>query len=393
VLRPILPAYVRSIVNGIETRLRLQRELDGEHRFSDEILRTAEAIVLVLGLDGKIIRFNPYFSELTGWEIEELVGKDWIANCIPEPQRDAIREVFETTTHDVRTRGVVNDVCGRDGRRHKIRWSNTILRLGGGSVDSILAIGLDVNELEEAQQRAIRAERLAAIGQAMTALAHESRNALQRIKAASDVLSLEIAGNANAEEEVCAIQRATGELERILEELRSFASPLNVHPSRVALADVWRQAWANLRSNRFGRDALLIESPTIAGLELELDGVRMEQVFRNLFENSLAACDDPVRVLLDARYVGHTVEIRYEDNGPGLNDEQRQRLFEPFFTTKPNGTGLGMAICQRIVEAHRGTMRTEPTAKGACFLIRLPRGKKAAEPLGLLAHTPSLVAD
>ena len=373
VIKPIIPDDIRAIVNRIAEKHWLQAELAEEHHFADEVLKTAEAVILVLDLQGSVIRFNPYFQQLTGWSIHELKGKDWFENCIAEVDRDRIKDVFIRTAHDAHTRGVVNDVRGKDNGSYKIRWSNTTLKRPDGTVYAVLAVGVDITDLEEAQSRALQAERLAAIGQTMTALAHESRNVLQRIRAASDVLSLEIVGNRDAEESLDMIQRASSDLQRLLEEVRSFAAPIQLHRSSSDLSSVWQRTWKDIAVSRSGREAELVETLDSVGLRIELDILRMEQVFRNLFENSLAACRDPVHICVDCRCEEDVVELRYRDNGPGLNQEQQQKLFEPFYTTKNSGTGLGMPICQRIIEAHGGTIRLQPSNGGACFLIRLPR--------------------
>jgi hypothetical protein len=86
----------------------------------------------------------------------------------------------------------------------------------------------------------------------------------------------------------------------------------------------------------------------------------MIQVFRNLLENSLAACSDPVDIEIICKESVHddqtSIDVTVRDNGPGFGPDQRERAFSPFFTTKPKGTGLGMAIAQRIVEAHGGSI-------------------------------------
>jgi len=243
-------------------------------------------------------------------------------------------------------------------------------------------------DLADAQSRAIQAERLAAIGQTMTALAHESRNVLQRIRAASDVLSLEIAGNPDAEKSLDMIQRASSDLQRLLEEVRSFAAPIQLHRNSVHLPSVWQRAWSDIAPSRDRRNAELAETLDGSELDVEIDTVRMEQVFRNLFENSLAAGFDPVRIHVDCRCDEGVVEVRCGDNGPGLNEEQQKRVFEPFYTTKNFGTGLGMPICERIIEAHSGTIQVEPSDSGACFLIRLPHWTRLETQLPL--ETPAM---
>ena len=101
---------------------------------------------------------------------------------------------------------------------------------------------------------------------------------------------------------------------------------------------------------RAGRDAEFHEDCGTVDLRCVVDRFRLEQVFRNLLENALMACEDPVRIDLscsEADLDGRpAVQIAVRDNGPGFTAEQRQKVFEPFYTTKHKGTGLGMAICK-----------------------------------------------
>jgi C4-dicarboxylate-specific signal transduction histidine kinase len=105
---------------------------------------------------------------------------------------------------------------------------------------------------------------------------------------------------------------------------------------------------SNLADQRHGRTALLREKCNDLDLHCLVDAFRLEQVFRNILENALAACSDPVEIVVscsESSLEGQSaLRIAVRDNGPGLNPEQRQRIFEPFFTTKTKGTGLGMAI-------------------------------------------------
>jgi signal transduction histidine kinase len=135
----------------------------------------------------------------------------------------------------------------------------------------------------------------------------------------------------------------------------------------------------NLAVARQGRAASLQEPVAGVNLDCAVDQFRLNQVFRNILENALAACTDPVRIVIECAEmeIGARpgVRIAIRDNGPGLTLEQKQRIFEPFFSTKAKGTGLGMAIAGRIVEAHGGNIAIGEggNGSGAVFLISLPR--------------------
>jgi signal transduction histidine kinase len=139
--------------------------------------------------------------------------------------------------------------------------------------------------------------------------------------------------------------------------------------------EILRATWEDLAARREGRTTSLKEDAGMIDLQCEVDPFALRQVFRIIFENSLDACPDPVVVTV--RYT-EVVESRpalrmaLGDNGPGLTPEQRQRIFDAFFTTKMRGTGLGMTIVKRLVEAHQGGI-VVGASPGAEILITLPR--------------------
>jgi len=117
-------------------------------------------------------------------------------------------------------------------------------------------------------------------------------------------------------------------------------------------------------------------------LRCPVDAFRMQQVFRNLIENSVAACSDPVTISAEWSHSpgedSLSLRVVLRDNGPGLSAEHKQRIFQPFFTTKKGGTGLGLVISRRIVEAHGGWIELgNSSEQGAEFVITLPRESPA----------------
>jgi PAS domain S-box-containing protein len=231
-------------------------------------------------------------------------------------------------------------------------------------------------ELQVAQRRSLQGERLAAIGQMMTGLAHESRNALQRSQACLTVLSLRLEGRPQEQELLARIQCAQDDLHRLYEEVREYAVPRPLDRRLCHLSEVWREAWRDLAPLREAKNAELRED--LVGVDdlLLADPFQLKQVFRNLLENALVAGGALPRIEIRCRRAEldgqDAVRLTVRDNGPGFASEQMPRLFEPFYTTKVHGTGLGLAICKRIIEAHGGRIEVG-TGPGAEIIILLPR--------------------
>jgi signal transduction histidine kinase len=192
------------------------------------------------------------------------------------------------------------------------------------------------------------------------------------------MLALEVRECPAAVDLVQRIQSAQDRLQQLYEEVRQYAAPVVLRREVCSLRDLVDEAWADLEPAWKGR-AVSLETPSIRNLGVCLvDRYAIERVFRNILENSLAACADPMRIQVrceDVRLGDRpAVRIRFRDNGSGLNAEQRQKIFEPFYTTKTQGTGLGMAISKRIVEAHGGRIAVgDSNGSGAEVLVTLPK--------------------
>jgi signal transduction histidine kinase len=236
-----------------------------------------------------------------------------------------------------------------------------------------------VVRLHEMEVRVRQSERLAGIGQMIAVLTHESRNVLARSQAMIELLSEEVQGPPEAVELIDRLYKCQLELHRLYDEVRNYAAPIKLDRDIQGVGAIWRQTWSNLVANRdAAKEASLIEQTSGVDLTCEVDHFRLDQVFRNLFENSLSACPSPAQVEIacaDAEIYGQpALRVIVRDNGPGLTPEQAQNVFHPFYTTKQNGTGLGMAIAKRIIDAHNGSIAVGGKSEsGAEFIITLPR--------------------
>jgi hypothetical protein len=234
----------------------------------------------------------------------------------------------------------------------------------------------DVTARKQAEERVRQSQRLAAIGETMAALVHESRNAMQRSQACLEMLKLELEQQPEALALVDRAQRAQDDLHRLYEEVRQWAAPLNLRREPCNLQELWTEVWRQLSQTGPQCDVRLDEELACDPV-CPADRFALGQVFRNVFENALEVSPPgatvTVRCAVERNHRGEEVLLAIEDEGPGLTAQQAQRIFEPFFTTKAKGTGLGMAIVQRIVHSHGGSIAAA-SPRGARIEIRLPRG-------------------
>jgi signal transduction histidine kinase len=224
--------------------------------------------------------------------------------------------------------------------------------------------------------RFLEAERLAAIGQVTATMAHESRNLLQSASACLERLSWRLQGQDEALDLIRRAQKAQRGLALLFEDVRLYAAPLRLELAACPLPELWREVFDEVRTACPDREAELVED--VAGeAACRADRFRLAQVFRNVMDNSFAACCGAVKMTIacrDADLDGRpALRVSLRDDGPGLSEEQRARLFEPFYTTKQSGTGLGMTIAKRIVEAHGGRITAGDASPGAEILFWLPR--------------------
>jgi nitrogen fixation/metabolism regulation signal transduction histidine kinase len=276
-------------------------------------------------------------SEMEQWEA-----------CLVSPTGDTRRFLLKVTSQT-------------DEHGIKLRW---VLR--------------DVTELREAQRQALQAERLATVGQMAAGLAHEGRNALQRIQASLALLTMRLQGQKENLDLLGRIQRASDDLQHLFEDVRSFATAPKLQRHWHDLRFIWREAWNELFNLPAWPSAELEEDIDDIEPSCRVDPFYLKHVFRNLLENALMCGANPVRIVIQCRpatlHETDALRLSLRDNGPGFPPEMRSRVFEPFITTKARGTGLGLAICKRIVEAHGGQIEaTADRAAGAEIVLMLPR--------------------
>jgi signal transduction histidine kinase len=229
---------------------------------------------------------------------------------------------------------------------------------------------------ESAAAKVQQSERLAAIGQMVTGLAHESRNVLQRSHACLEALLQDIEDRPEALKQAHRIQNALDRLHILYEEVRNYAAPINLDREAVDLVRLTSTAWYNLETRwRDLSTTLAVNCSQPADAIILADRHRLDQVLTNLLQNAIDAAGPSGAICCTiARTPDNAYcQLTLEDNGPGISGDRLSRIFEPFFTTKTKGTGLGLAITRRIIEAHHGKIEVDRSELGgARMTISLP---------------------
>ena len=354
-----------------------RHQLEARQRHQESLKRmqfmveNLPAGAVYVSLDTESLLVNRAFTEMTGYQDHEFRNLSHAYELLFQERAAEVRQTHDEDQVDGFPVPRVLLVNRKDGKQ---AW----VEMAAYRYDSHeVWLWHDITESLAAQERLMQSARLAAIGEMMTGLAHESRNALQRAQAALDMLELDLEHRPELRTLSRRAISAIDELQRLYEEVRNYAAPIQLERRLVDLPEAWDEAWGQVQQVHPEKEITLTSHCDSQGRTAQIDRHRLNQVFRNILENSAAALPESggtveiscQRIRDDGNF---WIEVTIQDNGPGMNEEQKSRIFEPFYTTKTRGTGLGMAIVRRIMEAHGGTTFVGSPERGALVVLRFP---------------------
>jgi PAS domain S-box-containing protein len=228
------------------------------------------------------------------------------------------------------------------------------------------------NKVAELQQ----AQRLATIGRMVAAVAHEVKNPLQNIRMGVDALEKEIGEDRPKREILGEINYGINILRQIIDQLSDYSRPINLQYAPLSIGDLVRHALRML-SHKLENVAVYTELEREEG-EISVDPIKMGEVVVNLISNALEAMPAGGELRICSTFAesegAKCLKLSISDSGCGIPDEHIEFIYEPFFTTKTRGTGLGLPICKKIVDAHNGRMNIKSKRnEGTTVEIMLPR--------------------
>jgi len=378
------------LYQDITERKQMEDALRQERDRAQKYLDVAGVMLVAVDANQKVTLINKKGGEILGGKEEEIIGKNWFDNFIPERIRDGAISVFDKLMAG-ETEGVEyseSPVLTKPGGETLIAWHNTVLTDDKGNIIGILGSGQDITERQLLWKKMVEYEELSKLkSDLLSMVSHELRTPLAIIKGYSTML-LDYEHRLRPEEKgehLRSIDKATDRLIELVDHLldmsRMDAGLLKLEKAAGSISEIIKQAVveAQLRSPTHnivvhGRNRLP---------KAKIDAKRTRQVLDNLIDNACKYSDEGTEVVISAQREGQELVISVADQGTGIPAEDSERIFDRMYRAEQRlsadgeGLGLGLSICKGLVEAHGGRIWVESElGKGSTFRFTLPLNTK-----------------
>jgi signal transduction histidine kinase len=237
--------------------------------------------------------------------------------------------------------------------------------------EALVSIEAAHDELRKSHEQVVRADRLSSLGEIAAGLAHEIGNPLGGIKGSLEIIAGRAAPNSPEEEFSSIATREIARVERLIEEFLCYARP---HPPLRADSDIFAviHRVAALLRPQAEEHGVSVEVQQSSAATVSIDAEQMTQVFVNIVLNAIQVSPRHGWIAVSAAVEDAVLAVEVRDQGPGIRHEDLRKVFEPFFSTRRTGTGLGLAVSQRIVQAHEGRIEIRQPGDGTIVRVLLP---------------------
>ena len=334
-----------------------------------------EAIVL-FDKEGNILELNERVHDWLGYRSERFIGKNLLD--LPFLTEEGKAKAMENFSRRMQGEEISPyELCfiTKNGEKRVGVVQGVPIRDEEGKVIGNLIMISDVTEQKKIEERLIRTEKLAAAVQVVSEAAHEIRNPLSVITGGIYLLRTMLPKEEEVQKRLSQIEEAAKRTHAYIDEFLGLSKHPSLNLRLIQINEVLKKSLEELPPEILA--GVEIEKDLAEGLPyIQADPEKLCGVFSNIIKNASEAMKRKgmLRVSSSKLQVREKdfIQIVFEDNGPGIPEENLEKIFDPFFTTKTKGTGLGLAICQQILQVHKGKIEVaSEVGKGTTFIIKL----------------------
>ncbi len=364
--------------------LRLNRDIEERETalrrmkaYTDSILNSVSSGVLSVDQQGNVVTANPAAARLLSSGEDELNG-------FPLEKVFPGQEALVTPARRILAGGQSRatmefDLQGGDG---SIPVAARITpHLSRGHTVGIVVTIEDLSEVRDLTEQLYRADKLSGLGELVAGVAHEVRNPLGVIRASVQMMEQELPDGCSSSELTQVMLQEIDRLDAVVNALLDFGRPSEYRFGRVNPLPVLEEVV--LLTRQFARQQQVKVDCDFNGLRAEIhaDEDRLKQVFVNLISNAIQAMPNGGTLAISARADGGLLKVSFADTGTGIPEDELGRIFDPFYTTRAGGSGLGLSIVHRIVDAHNGYINVSSSeGEGSAFTVVLPLLEESPRP-------------
>jgi signal transduction histidine kinase len=340
-------------------------ELNERKTFIESVLKNIQSGIIVMDPFLKIKLANEYAVDFFAGKECDLVGVRLDRVC--------------PHIYDLIRVGIDAAEVGELGAQQRtVGFKRFDLKQADGSTAGHIITFIDISEVERVRKEMRQKERLATMGEVVARVAHEMRNPLFGITAASQILAMELPLSAEQKGLMNSILTEGRRMNRLVDELLDCSKEMKLKKASFDIVRAVRDAISFNEPLMLEKKLSLHRFYSVEEISVTADQERIRQVLVNLLKNAVDAVPEGGDIVVQLVEEGENILIRISDSGSGIPQESLDKIFDIFYTTKKNGTGLGLAVSKKIMEAHNGKLSAgNKPAGGAVFTATLPRGAMA----------------
>lgn len=392
-----------QLIRDLDDLRRTEAELRRQQHFLVNLVESANDAIFVIDLAGRLVWSNSHLATLSGRLISELLGQSY-SSFISDDQHEEFDQHYHATTSGETRRFEASIYNSRNGDERRVVLTYSPIS-EDGKIVSVLGVARDVTEEKSIAERSQQADKLRALGQLASGVAHDVNNDLaailgrvQRLMRNPDYVAMR--------DEFEVIETAALDSAQTVRRIQNFArqqgqadfEAVDLNGLVRDAIEITRTRWlddAHSRGIKYTVEFEAANLPPILG-----DGSQLREVFVNLIINAIDAMPQGGPLRVSSADEGAEVTVKFADEGMGIPRRIRERIFEPFFSTKgASGTGMGLAVSYGIVTHHNGRIDLESeVGKGTTFLLSfpmtdIPAGTTPARAAGFVGPLKVLVID